>query len=81
MLREKLKKVIDKLRSEQFKKFSDLIAAQEFESTEVETSHPLWKKLTPTQRDQEFREWVSQLPKSGVSLSDEAINRDSIYEE
>lgn len=35
----------------------------------------------PEARAKEFREWVSQLPETGLSLSDEAFNRDSIYEE
>ena len=39
------------------------------------------QNLTPAQRAREFQEWVSQLPPSGVSLSDEAVSRDSIYEE
>lgn len=39
------------------------------------------QNLTPAQRAKEFQEWVSQLPPSGVSLSDETLSRDSIYEE
>jgi len=36
---------------------------------------------TPTERVKDFREWVSQLPKTSPSLPDEAFSRDSIYEE
>ncbi|MEA5550307.1 hypothetical protein VB713_04790 [Anabaena cylindrica UHCC 0172] len=35
----------------------------------------------PETRAREFREWVSQIPETGLSLPDEAFNRDSIYEE
>lgn len=81
MLRENLKKEIDKLNEEQLKKIADLIADLECQSQQVESSVPFWHKATPAQRAREFREWVSQLPRSGVSLPDEAFSRDSIYEE
>ncbi|MBR8836781.1 MAG: hypothetical protein DSM106950_22885 [Stigonema ocellatum SAG 48.90 = DSM 106950] len=81
MLRENLKKEIDNLNSEQLKKIADFIASIKFQSRQVASSVPIWQKLTPAERAKEFREWVSQLPKSGVSLPDEALSRDSIYEE
>ncbi|MUG95264.1 hypothetical protein F7734_24035 [Scytonema sp. UIC 10036] len=81
MLREKIKEEIDKLNEEQLQKIFDFIAFLEFQSKQVESSVPLWQKLTPAERAKDFREWVSQLPKSGVSLPDEAFSRDSIYEE
>lgn len=50
-------------------------------SKQVQSSTPFWQKTTPVERAKEFREWVSQLPKTNVSLSDEAFSRESIYEE
>lgn len=79
MLKEKLKQEIDKLNEQQLKKIADFIASSEFQS-EVESSTKK-QDSTPAQRAAEFREWVSQLPSNNVSLSDEALSRDSIYEE
>ena len=81
MLRDNLKKEIDKLNEEQLKKIADFIAFIEFQSRQIESLHPLWQRVTPTERAREFREWVSQLPKNSPSLPNEAISRDSIYEE
>jgi hypothetical protein len=81
MLKENLKKEIDKLNEEQLLKIADFIAFIEFQAKQVKPSVPLWQNLTPQERSSEFRDWVSQLPKNGVSLPDEATSRDSIYEE
>ncbi|MDY6899017.1 MAG: hypothetical protein SWZ49_13200 [Cyanobacteriota bacterium] len=80
MLKEKLKKQIDNLNEKQLKKIAEFIASTEFQSEQIESS-TLSHDSTPAQRSAEFREWVSQLPSNGVSLSDEALSRDSIYEE
>lgn len=77
MLREKLKEELDKLNEEQLRQVSDFVAFIEFKSKYV--SSPFWQKATPLERVREFREWISQLPKSNVSLSEEALSRDSIY--
>ncbi len=79
MLREDLKKELDKLNDEQLKKIADFIAI-EFQSKRVEASVSLGQNATPLERAQEFREWVLRLSKSSRSLPDEAFNRDSIYE-
>lgn len=81
MLREKLKQKLDKLNEEQLKKIAVFIADLEFQASQVKSSIPFWQRATPTERAREFREWVSQLPKSGLSLPNEAFSRDSIYEE
>lgn len=80
MLKEKLKKQIDNLNEQQLKKIAEFIASTEFQSEQIESLTPSHDS-TPAQRAAEFREWVSQLPSNGVSLSDEALSRDSIYEE
>ncbi len=81
MLKENLKKEIDKLNEEQLLKIADFIAFIEFQAKQVKSSVAFWQNLTPVERSSEFRTWVSQLPKSDVSLPDEATSRDSIYEE
>jgi MoaA/NifB/PqqE/SkfB family radical SAM enzyme len=80
MLRENLKKELDKLNDEQLKKIADFIADLEFQSIKVASSVPSWQGVTPSERAKEFREWVLQLPKGSPSLEEEAFSRDSIYE-
>ncbi len=80
MLREELKKELDKLNDEQLKKIADFIAVLEFQSSPDKSSMPLWQTATPSDRAKEFREWVSQLPKGNPSLNETAFNRGSIYE-
>lgn len=81
MLREELKKELDKLNEEQLNQIADFIALIEFQSRQVPSSAAFWQRTTPAQRAREFREWVSQLPKNSPSLPDEAFSRDSLYEE
>lgn len=80
MLREKLKRELDKFNEEQLKQIADFIKFIEFKSKENTVPIPFWQRATPTERAKEFREWVSQLPKNTPSLPDEAFSRDSIYE-
>ena len=80
MLREDLKKELDKLNDEQLKKIADFIAFIEFQSRQVSSSIPFWKRATSSDRAREFREWVLQLPQGSPSLRDEAFSRDNIYE-
>lgn len=80
MLRDQLKKEIDRLNEEQLQQIADYIAFIELKSQQKTLSVPLWQSLTPIERAREFQEWVSQLPKNSPSLSDEAVSRDSIYE-
>ena len=81
MLREKIKQELDKLNEEQLEKIADFIAFIEFQAKQVSDTAPCWQKATPEARAKEFRQWVSQLPETGLSLSDQAFSRDSIYEE
>lgn len=82
MLREKLKQELDKLNEDQLKKIADFISLIESESAQVTSSVvPFWQTATPAERAREFRDWISQLPTTNVSLSDEAFSRDRIYEE
>ncbi|PZV08383.1 MAG: hypothetical protein DCF22_20360 [Leptolyngbya sp.] len=79
MLREDLKKELDNLNEEQLRKIADFIADLEFQSRPIVQSTPFWQRATSVERSREFRKWISQLPKNGSSLSDEAFSRDTIY--
>ncbi len=81
MLREDLKKELDKLNNEQLKKIADFIAFVEFQSRQATSSTPFWQRATSVERSKEFRKWISQLPKNGSSLPDQAFSRDTIYAE
>lgn len=81
MLREKLKKELDKLNDEQLKKIADFIAFIESQSGQVTLSTPFWQRATPTERSREFRTWILQLPENGLSLPDAAFSRDTIYDD
>jgi len=82
MLREKLKQELDRLNEDQLKKIADFISLIDSESTQITSSFvPFWQTATPAERAREFRDWISQLPTTNVSLSDEAFSRDRIYEE
>lgn len=50
MLREDLKKELDKLNDEQLKKIADFIADLEFQSRQVTSSVPFWQRVTPPER-------------------------------
>ncbi|MDS3860136.1 hypothetical protein RIF25_04885 [Thermosynechococcaceae cyanobacterium BACA0444] len=80
MLREELKKELDKLNDEQLKQIADFIALVEQQPQQITRSQPFWQTAIPLDRATEFQRWVSQLPKSNSSLNDSAFNRDSIYE-
>jgi hypothetical protein len=82
MLREKLKQQLDRLNEDQLKKIADFITLIESESDRVTSSFvPFWQTVTPAERAREFRDWISQPPRTNVSLSDEAFSRDMMYEE
>jgi hypothetical protein len=42
---------------------------------------PFWQQATPSERAKDFQDWVEQLPKTNVSLADEAFDRSKIYDE
>ncbi|MBH8562311.1 hypothetical protein I8748_08995 [Nostoc sp. CENA67] len=81
MLRENLKRELDKLNEEQLHKIADFIAFIEYQARQAKPSTPFLQSKTPVERAKEFRQWVSQLPKTNVSLPDEAFSRQSIYDE
>jgi hypothetical protein len=80
MLREDLKKELDKLSDEQLKRTAEFIANLEFQDRQSALSTLFWQRATSTERVKDLHEWVLQLPKNSPSLADGAFNRDSIAE-
>lgn len=81
MLRETLKQEIDQLSGSQLKKVADFVTSIKTQAQQLTQSVPFWQRATPAERSQDFCTWVAQLPKQGISLSDSAFDRDSVYEE
>lgn len=61
MLKDTLKKEIDNLNEEQLKKIADFVVLLKAENTKKIETKPFWQQATPTERAQNFRDWVSQL--------------------
>ncbi|NEZ54994.1 hypothetical protein D0962_37920 [Leptolyngbyaceae cyanobacterium CCMR0082] len=80
MLRENLKQEIDKLNDSQLRKIADFINSVKAQAQQLAQSMPFWQRATPVERADNFRRWVAQLPKTSVTLSDEAFDRGNIYE-
>jgi hypothetical protein len=80
MLRDVIRQEIDKLSESQLKRIAEFIALVKLQPQAMSAKVPFWKSATPTERAQDFRVWVEQLPKTGLSLPDEAFDRSSIYE-
>lgn len=79
MLKEKVKQEIDKLNEDQLKQVESFIEAIQVQSEQSQTPKRFWKTATKEEWLQSFHEWTRQFPKTGVSLPDEAFDRESIY--
>lgn len=82
MLRETLKQEIDTLSENQLLKLAELLRIVKAQTQKLADTLPFWQQATPTERAQDFQNWVAQrpTPTPGISLSDEAFDRDSIYD-
>jgi len=80
MRREILKREIDTLNESQLSRIAEFIMSIKAQEQQLLKSIPFWQRATPMERSQDFRTWVAGLPKTGLSLSDEAFDRESIYE-
>jgi len=80
MLRELLKRKLDQLNEEQLQQIADFTASIESQTHQRVTSIPFWQRATATERVQNFREWISQLPPTNHTLPDRAFDRSSIDE-
>jgi hypothetical protein len=79
MLREDLKKKLDALNEEKLEEVASFIASLDVQSRQFTSPSPFWQRATSGERARDFRTWISQLPKTGVSLPDEAFSRETIY--
>lgn len=80
MLRETLKQEIDTLSDTQLRQIAELVTALKAQAQQPFGADRFWQQATPVERAQNFRAWVSQLPKTSVSLSDTAFDRGNIYD-
>lgn len=80
MLRETLKQEIDKLSDSQLRKIADFINSVKTQAQQLAQIIPFWQRATPVERAEDFRRWVTQLPQTSITLSDEAFDRGNIYE-
>ncbi|NEP58417.1 MAG: hypothetical protein F6K31_15595 [Symploca sp. SIO2G7] len=80
MLRDTIKQEIEQLSESQLIKVAEFISLVKLQTQQTSKNTPFWQCATPVQRVQNFRAWVEQLPKTGLSLPDEAFNRENIYE-
>jgi hypothetical protein len=79
-LRERLKQEIDSLNESQLSSIAEFMASIKAQTQHLVQRTPFWQRAIPAERTQDFKEWVAGLPKTGLSLSDEAFDRDTIYE-
>ena len=77
---EALKQALETLSEEQLQKVAEFVSSTQEQVEHAPAPIPFWQSATPEERVKDFRDWVSQLPGTGVSLPDEALSRDSIYE-
>ena len=80
ILRETLKQEIDTLSESQLQKIAEMLASLKPQPQKSIKSIPIWQRATPLERVKDIRAWVAQLPRTKLSLSDEACDRGSIYE-
>ncbi|MBP0039059.1 MAG: hypothetical protein J7519_15345 [Roseofilum sp. SID1] len=81
MLLQQIKEKLDQFNDEQLNQIADFIDSIEAQAQRLPgQNRKLWQNTTPTERAQEFRDWVSGLARTNISLPDEAFNRDSLYE-
>jgi flagellar biosynthesis/type III secretory pathway M-ring protein FliF/YscJ len=80
-LREKLKQEVDSLNEDQLKQVESFIDQLHHRFEESQKRLQYLASTTPEERAREFQEWLAQFPRTGVTLPDEAFDRESIYSE
>ena len=48
---------------------------------ESKRNHALFQESPPQEKVAQFQEWLSQFPHSSITLSDEALRRENIYDD
>jgi hypothetical protein len=79
VLQKQLKQTLNNLNETQLTQIANFIGQIDSSPQQPETEAPLWQTGTPAERTRDFQEWLKQLPHNISSLSDEAFDRDSIY--
>jgi hypothetical protein len=79
MLRDKVKQEIDQLSEDQLKQVESFIASIKEQSDKPQEPLKFWQTATREEWLKDFQEWTSKLPRDGVSLPDEAFDRENIY--
>lgn len=74
---DSLVEVILNLPSEEQKLFQSKLSAKQI----IQSAAVAKENLTSTEKAEQFREWVSHFPKSSISLPDEALHRENIYDD
>jgi negative regulator of sigma E activity len=80
MLRETLKQEIDQLDDRQIAQIADLVTQIKHQPAPHSRAIPFWQQASPADRAAHLRAWVAQLPQTGITLSDAAFDRESLYE-
>ncbi|MEB3188767.1 MAG: hypothetical protein VKL42_00295 [Snowella sp.] len=80
ILRETLKQEIDQLNENQLGEIAEFVASMKNQTQPAAKAVPFWQRATPIERAIDFRTWVAQLPKTDLSLPDDAFDRGSLYE-
>jgi len=80
ILREALKQEIGTLNESQLSRIAEFVISIKSHTRNLMKTTPFWQRAASTERAQDFREWVVGLPKTELSLSDDAFDREGIYE-
>lgn len=80
MLSERLKHEIDTLSESQLARIALFVDAIKSQAPTWLKTRPFWQSASSADRSRDFRMWTAGLPKVGITLSDEAFDRESIYE-
>lgn len=79
-LRENLKQEINHLSNSQLRRIANFIQLLKIQGELVPNAIPLWQRKTPSERAEELQVWAAQLPETYLSLSNQAFDRDSLYD-
>jgi hypothetical protein len=80
MLRETLKQDLDHLSENQLRQIAEFVNTVKTQTPQPDKLVPFWQSATPIERADDFLAWITQLPKTQVSLPDEAFDRGNLYE-
>lgn len=79
LLRESLKRELDSLDESQLSRIATFIHVMITPNTNRTKSVVLWQNASKAERARDLRTWATDLRDTGVSLPNEAFDRESIY--